>query len=218
MSSHTKGVLLDVGSGKQPYKKLFNNHVEHYLSMDYPKIKDQKDHAKPSIMGDGYNLPVRCNVIDTVLNTQVLGDVSSPDLFISELKRVLKKEGILLISVPLLFPVSSIVDMYRYTNHGIIFLLVKNGFKIERVDRNGGFGVFMMQMLLHYFNYRFFRNVPGVFLKSLFGILRIVLTPLLLAVNLICNILAIALDWFDIDESFTLNYTILAKIEEKSDR
>ena len=51
MSCLTKGVLLDVGSGKQPYKDLFDNHVEHYISIDYPKIKDQKDYAKPSLIG-----------------------------------------------------------------------------------------------------------------------------------------------------------------------
>ena len=82
---------------------------------------------------------------------------------------------------------------------------------IIEIERCGGFWVFIIQMLLHYFNYRFFRNVPGIYMKTIFGILKIIVTPLILAFNLFCNTLALILNRFDIEDSFTINYSVIAK-------
>ena len=67
-------------------------------------------------------------------------------------------------------------------------------------------------------NRRMFRNVNGLFLKALLGILKIILTPILILITFFINLICLFLNYFDIDETFTSGYTLLAqKVNDERD-
>ena len=117
-------------------------------------------------------------------------------------------------SVPFMYPAHhKEIDFLRFIHIGIKNILERNGLVVASLEQNGGFWVFIMHMFTHYSTYRFFRNVPGKSLKIIFGRLKLIFTPLLLLFNVLFNASALALDKLDIENTFTVNYTVLAKKE-----
>ena len=144
--------------------------------------------------------------------------IDYPDGIMREIYRVLKPGGVIFLSVPFMYPVHhKELDFFRYTDLGIKRILERNGFQVTFSERMGGFWVFIIHMFTHYTSYRLFRNVPGRLLKMIFGILKILLTPVLLLLNLMLNLSALLLEIIDIEETFTLNYFIVAekKLKQK---
>ena len=208
------GIFFDIGSGNKPYSFLFNNHIKKYKGMDYRKIALTEGYSKPEIYGDGQRIPLKKNSVDTILCTQVLQYIQYPDCLIKEIGRIIKPDGYIFLNAPQSYPVHHReYDYYRFTRNGIRDIFERNDLKIISLEQNGAFWLYIAHMFTHYFTYRIFRNVPGYFLKSLFGLLKIVLTPLILLFNVICNTCALLADKFDIEDSFTLNYTVIAKKE-----
>jgi len=211
-SNDFRGVLLDLGSGNNPYYHMFKDRISNYITLDYPQKSRVALHKKPNLYADGQKICLRSNSIDTCLCTGVMEYINYPDKLVREINRILKPGGMAYFSVPLLYPVHhDKIDYFRFTRNGIKIILERNGFKVSSILKMGGFWVFVIQMFTHYFSYRLFRNVPGIPLKTIFGILKILFTPALLLFNLIFNLLALLMDKIDIDNTFTLNYFIVSK-------
>lgn len=78
----------------------------------------------------------------------MLEHVNNPHLVISEIKRVLKDEGIVIITVPFLVPEhADPYDFQRYTPHGLAFLLENKGFKVLEKIKYGGKYTVMVEFL-----------------------------------------------------------------------
>ena len=212
------GKLLDVGSGNSPYSLIFKDRISHYISMDYLPILNGEGCSKPVIYSNGKKIAVKSNSIDSILCTQVLEYIDFPDEFLREFHRVIKPDGKVIITVPFMYPVHhKELDFFRYTDLGIKKILERNGFQVNFSEQMGGFWVFMIHMFTHYTSYRLFRNVPGRLLKMIFGILKILLTPVLLLLNLMLNLSALLLEIIDTEETFTLNYFIVAEKKLKQE-
>lgn len=79
----------------------------------------------------------RC--FDTVLAIQLLEHLPEPREFFSEIHRILKSGGILILTVPLVNPVHEVpYDFLRYTSFGLVYWTQKMGFKIIKVKEQGG--------------------------------------------------------------------------------
>jgi SAM-dependent methyltransferase len=66
-----------------------------------------------------------------VISNEVLEHIFNPDIFLSEINRVLKDQGILLITVPFVWDEhEQPYDYARYSSFGLKYLLEKYGFKI----------------------------------------------------------------------------------------
>ncbi|MBP7006030.1 methyltransferase domain-containing protein, partial [Patescibacteria group bacterium] len=81
---------------------------------------------------DGDTFPFPDNSFDSILATEVLENVFNPDVFLSEVHRVLKKKtGILFLSCPLMWMEhQQPYDYGRYTSFGIVHILKKQAFEI----------------------------------------------------------------------------------------
>jgi len=126
-----RGRLLDIGCGKKPYRKYFSQ-VDEYIGVD---IKGEVD-----IIADAKSLPVESDSIDAVLCSQVIEHDGEPAKIIAEICRVLKKEGILILTAPQMGRLHGEPnDYYRYTKWGLKYLLEKHGLEIEILESQGGF-------------------------------------------------------------------------------
>lgn len=128
------GTVLDFGSGSQPYRPLLVN-CTNYVSLEYdtPQNRERK---VANIFYDGRIIPVGDCSFDCILSTQTLEHVSNPDSIVAEWARVLKEGGILLITMPFMWPEHEMpYDFQRYSSSGLRLLLEKAGFEIVEQRR-----------------------------------------------------------------------------------
>jgi SAM-dependent methyltransferase len=124
---YARGRLLDVGCGLQPYRDLFRS-VDLYVGIDVPPS------AKVDIYGTALSLPFPDACFDSVLCNEVPEHVPEPALLMSEVARVLRPNGILLLTTPQTWGLHlEPFDYYRYTKYGLRYLAEKSGLRVLEV-------------------------------------------------------------------------------------
>jgi SAM-dependent methyltransferase len=141
------GKLLDVGCGDRRFEPLFAPYVESYTGIEH-EIVFASTHAskrvqKPDFLYDGKVLPFDAGSFDTVINTEVLEHTPEPAGLIAEMARVLRPTGVLILTTPFAFRLhEEPYDYFRFTPHGLAFLLERAGLQIVETRAFGGvFGV-----------------------------------------------------------------------------
>jgi len=130
-----KGKILDVGCGSCPYKEFFID-VEEYIGVDTNPTPDQEYIVK----GDAMSLPFEDNYFDTVVTFELLEHVPDPFKVFSEIHRVIKKGGILILTACQMWNLHEEPnDYYRFTKYGLKYLCEKNDFKLILHESSGSF-------------------------------------------------------------------------------
>lgn len=137
-TKHIKGKVIDLGCGLSPYKKDVLELGAHYIGVDW---SNSLHHVVPDVVADlTKTLPFEDNSADTLLSFQVLEHLPTPQSFLSECCRILKKEGCLFLTVPFQWRVHEApYDYFRYTRYGLNHLLSEAGFKNISIEETGGF-------------------------------------------------------------------------------
>lgn len=160
-SHYVKGDVLDVGAGSfDRYSDLFN--CKKYIKLDI----DQE--SKPDIAGSAEKIPLDSQSIDSIVCTQVLGDVKDPNGVVSEFFRILKPGGVVLLTESLIAAMhDEPYDFWRFTNFSLRYLFENNGFEIKEIERRGGFWASMAQNKIRYLIDRFnlYNNFLGKLLR-----------------------------------------------------
>ncbi|MFH1761282.1 MAG: class I SAM-dependent methyltransferase [bacterium] len=89
--------VLVVGSGKDPYRKLFRKSLQ-YICLDIIPEK-----GITNVIGDALNMPLISSSFDCVFASEVMEHLSDPIIFVKEIFRVLKSDGTVILTVPFLF-------------------------------------------------------------------------------------------------------------------
>lgn len=129
-SQYITGNILDVGCGSKPYLEQFTK-SNSYVGLEYdsPILKEKK--LDVDFTYNGKDFPFEDNHFDSIVCFQVLEHVFEPEQFIAEIKRVLKKNGRLLITVPFCWDEhEQPFDYARYSSFGLKYLLEKNNFQV----------------------------------------------------------------------------------------
>ncbi len=114
------GTILDIGAGDLRYKNLIEGLNCKYISAEFCN-------EKVDIRCDAHNLPFKNESFDAILCSQVLEHLKNPFLAISEIERVLKIKGKLILTVPMsIYIHEAPYDFYRFTEYGIKNLLILN--------------------------------------------------------------------------------------------
>lgn len=130
------GHLLDVGCGKKPYTKLLPN-ITWHVGADVPTTMHGL--TQLDVACNALNLPFSDASFDSVLCTEVLEHVPEPLQALYEIARVLKPGGVLLLTVPFSEQLhEEPYDFFRYTHHGLMYLLEKSGWSVHHVYKRGG--------------------------------------------------------------------------------
>ncbi len=146
------GKVLDVGCGHMPYKKMIleNDKVIGYTGIDI-KSESYQTEIKPDYFWDGNILPFQDAEFDIVLLTEVLEHIPDPSNILKEIRRVLKSEGLLFITVPFFWGLHDIpFDEYRYTPFALERILNERQFKIVEMKPAGRWNACLASMLAQY--------------------------------------------------------------------
>lgn len=144
-----KGKILDSGCGSMPYKAhiLDNKNVESYIGLDIESGLNYED-VKPDVLWDGKIMPFENESFDVVISTEVLEHVPNPDIYLAEVKRVLKPGGMFFFTVPFLMSLHEVPhDYYRYTPYALEMIFKRTGFISIKIIPLGGYNAALAQML-----------------------------------------------------------------------
>ena len=110
--------ILDLGCGDKPYQPFFGLQYSSYIGVDITSD------SLADVLASCENLPFKSASFDFCLFTQVYEHVSAPRQTAREVFRVLKENGILLLSTHAVAPVHNYpADYWRWTDQGLKMML-----------------------------------------------------------------------------------------------
>jgi len=128
LGTRITGRTLDIGCGSKPYESIYGSSEYIGLEYDTPLARSKK---KAEYFYDGKIFPFQNDEFDSVVANEVFEHVFNPDGFLDEAHRVLKQDGMMLMTIPFLWDEhEQPYDFARYTSFGIRSLLEKHGFEI----------------------------------------------------------------------------------------
>jgi len=135
--------VLDLGAGSAPYRTLFA-HCE-YRTQDFTQLTGDQlrdgAYTRVDYVCDAAHVPVNDGSFDLVLSTEMLEHVPDPVAVVREIARILKPEGVLLLTAPLGSGIHQ--EPYHfyggYTPYWYRHFLGEAGFDPIEIVPNGGF-------------------------------------------------------------------------------
>lgn len=184
--------VLDAGAGEAQYAPLFAGH--RYTAVDLGVGDADWSYSSLDAVADLERLPFGNSTFDACVNIVTLEHVQQPQQVVSEMARVLRPGGRLLLVTPLEWEEHQQPhDYFRYTRYGLELLLTRAGLRVETLTPAGGFFRVLSRRLL---------NAPQFFPGPVaWGVLAAVALPAL-AIG--------ALDGLDRRRSFTLGHICIA--------
>jgi SAM-dependent methyltransferase len=129
-------LVLDAGAGECPHSHLFAH--TRYVKIDRGIGDETWDYTNIDAQADICELPFRDGVFDAVVNIQVLEHIKEPRVCVTEMARVLKPGGHLILTTVQDWEIHQHPnDFFRYTRYGLEYLFDKAGLK-SRVEALGG--------------------------------------------------------------------------------
>lgn len=139
IKKYSTGKLLDVGCGDVPYYNFYKDCVDENICVDWGN--SSLDISYLDFEADlNLGLPmIEDNTFDTVLCTDVLEHIYYPEILFTEMTRVLKTGGHLILTVPFLYWVhANPHDYHRYTHFKLEqFCQTNNLEKVELICYGG---------------------------------------------------------------------------------
>ena len=197
------GKVLDVGCADRWVESQCRSGVE-YIGLDLPITGKGLYAAHPDIFADAAHLPLTEASIDAIVCLEVLEHVSDPRGALAEFARVLKPGGVMIFSMPFMYPIHDIPhDFQRLTQYGLKRDLNIAGFDIVKL-RKTGHAVRAAALLLS------LALVGGIYARRRwYDYLRM---PLAAIGVLVINILAILVAWVTPDwDALGTGYDIEAR-------
>ena len=193
-----QGRVLDVGCGDQPYK-IWLKHLQEYVGLDVNSESQADVLIKP-----GEPWPFEDASFDAVLCTEVLQYTANLKNTLSEIDRVLKSGGQLIVTVPFAYNMhSGVHDFWRFSVHGAAELFADR-YVIAEVKALGGIGSTVGTLLLNWIEVQMTRHKPTRWLKG-------VLLPVWLVFCSWVNVMGWLMDLADGTKLFYVNVLLVAK-------
>ena len=121
-------VLLDYGCGNMPYRPVFEAKMANYIGADL-----EGNPEADLILGSDGQIPLADQSCDIVLSSQVLEHVANPKRYLAEAHRVLRKNGVLLLSTHGVWRYHpDPTDFWRWTSAGLKREVEEAGFTVTR--------------------------------------------------------------------------------------
>lgn len=136
--------IVDYGCGDMPYRELFESYVQKYIGLDLEENPFAEIHILPA-----GKINIENNSTEVVLSTQVLEHVENPEEYLSECFRILKDDGLLILSTHgywMYHPTPN--DYWRWTSSGLQKIIKQAGFEIvyfKGMVSRSAFGIQLLQ-------------------------------------------------------------------------
>jgi SAM-dependent methyltransferase len=154
ITKYCNGIVLDLGAGRDHLREDYSYLSTYWISLDFDIRRNTID-----VNGDGQFLPFPDNLFDTVISIDVLEHVADSSKFISEIYRVLKPNGKVILSTPFFFWLHEEPhDYYRFSRYGLKAIFEKDNFKVIDIKPVAGIismlgfliSVFFVKTLKHF--------------------------------------------------------------------
>ncbi len=156
------GRLMDFGCGSKPYKNLFS--VDEYIGVDFENEGHAHEQEQIDVFYDGKKLPFEDETFDSVLCSEVFEHVFNLEEVLTEITRVMKKDGLILITCPFVWNEHEVPnDFARYTRFALQDILSRHGFEIVRYAKSGHFVSTVVQLWVLYFNILLYKRTQRYF-------------------------------------------------------
>jgi SAM-dependent methyltransferase len=199
------GRVLDFGAGSAPYRVLFN--CSEYITVDLESSGHPAERKVADFYYDGHSLPFDSAHFDFIFSSEVLEHVFNLEEILSEIHRVLKPSGRVLLTVPFVWGEhEQPYDFARYTSFGLTDLLKRHNFEVESLNKTTRFIETLTQMLVVYLSER------SVFRR--FKVLKLLASPVLFAPLQLCGLVLGRI--LPGDSTFYLNAVVVARKLETS--
>jgi len=199
-----RGDVLDVGCGQSPYRFLLNPEKTNYFGIDIVDA-EKFDYANKKITPfNGKDIPFPDEKFDSVICTEVLEHVFEFEALIGEMRRVLKTNGIGIITIPWSARYHYIpYDFFRYTRSSLEKMFA--GFSSVQIEARGSDIPVIANKLI----VLWMRNLlPKKLWKLIFCPLWLLFIPIPAFVVLMAHI-SLLLNWGSTDDP--LGFTITVK-------
>ena len=138
LKHHARGRLIDLGCGKVPLYVGYSKYVDEICCVDWEgsfsaniHLDATQDLTKPLKFEDG--------AFDTVILSDVLEHIPTPDTLVNETGRILRSGGALIMNVPFLYGLHEMPhDYYRYTESALRRFAENAGLRVVTLDPIGG--------------------------------------------------------------------------------
>lgn len=165
---YVKGNVLDFGCGSKPYEHLFTA-ASSYVGVDIEISGHQHQESKIDFFYDGKSLPFQDGQFDAVVSFEVFEHVFNITEILSEIWRVTRESGLLLISVPFAWQEHEVpYDFARYTSYAVSHLLRANGYEVLSLTKTTTSVLAICQLFIAYLESIAPRNRFGWYLFLLF--------------------------------------------------
>lgn len=132
LEAYIHGLVVDIGCGRKEVMKYLPENCN-YIGLDNYYTSTNWYKSQPEVYSDAHALPFRTESIDTIILLDVLEHLPDTDKCLFEIRRVLVKNGILILQVPFIYPVHDApLDFYRWTVFGIRKIIEKNNLIIVK--------------------------------------------------------------------------------------
>lgn len=190
--------ILDCGSGKGTFTERLIKNKGRVFACD---IKAEDFKLKIPFKKADFNkkVPFPSSFFDKIVSIEVIEHLENPSLFIKELNRILRKEGILIITTPNIHNIKSKLQFLFKTNfhwfqksefgkngsmhinplywREIYYLLNKYGFRIEKISANRYWGYTFYYSKTDNILKKIFLKIGNIISDILYGIFYIILFP-----------------------------------------
>lgn len=198
--------IIDFGCGRMTYKSYLLNSAKSYFGIDHPKeSKRYTSPEKPNLICYFENTSLKKNEYHTAIMLEVLeylDDPSTPEKVLSEINRVVKPGGKLVLTSPFLYPIhDGVIDMNRFSVSKIRNLLKRSGFKKIKVYGQGNFFTFITNSILVYI----FKNI-----NKMGTIFKLFFLPIGVLLSIFLNLATLPFLNFK-DDDFYINVLAIAE-------
>ncbi|MER8772051.1 class I SAM-dependent methyltransferase [Mesorhizobium sp. M0960] len=142
IQKYARGRLIDLGCGNAPLAGIYRSVVDEYLWADWANSAHQRFDLDFEVNLNN-QLPFEDQSFDTILLTDVLEHLAEPDLLFSELARMLKPGGHIIVGVPFFYYLHEEPhDHFRYTKFALAHFGLKHHVPpVEIIEAGGAFDV-----------------------------------------------------------------------------
>jgi SAM-dependent methyltransferase len=189
--------VLDAGAGEIRHARYFTG--QRYCGVDLAVGDSTWNYTRLDVIGDLARLPFASGCFHAAINIVTLEHVREPETVLREIARTMAPGAPLLIIVPHEWEVHQAPhDYFRYTRHGMAYLLERAGMIDIEIRPVGGYFRLLARRLLN--GLQFFSG--GVRWLGFVPAALLLVPPALLIPYL---------DFLDRDRNFTLGYICTAK-------
>jgi SAM-dependent methyltransferase len=138
LKDHCRGRLLDLGCGKVPFYELYRRYVSETICVDWSNSLHGTNHldVECDLTKD---LPFADVSFDSILLSDVLEHLPTPDRLWCEMARILKPGGKVILNVPFCYRIhEEPYDYYRYTKYALQRFAQETGFDTILIKEIGG--------------------------------------------------------------------------------